>query len=207
MSYACPWAHRTLIVRELKGLASHIGVTAVHWHMGDQGWRFVTPEEAEKGEVPGPNTQVRPDPLHKGFTHLRHIYFDVEPDYAGRFTVPTLYDTKEKTIVSNESAEIIRMLYHEFDALVDEKYKKIDLLPSELENEIDAANEWIYPSINNGVYRSGFATTQHAYEEAVTELFQALDRAEKQLAESKGPYWFGEHLTEVDVRLYTTIIR
>lgn len=117
------------------------------------------------------------------------------------------YDKKLKTIVSNESAEIIRMFYHEFDGLLDAEHQKVDLLPKDLEKQIDAANDWIYPMINNGVYRSGFATAQEAYEKAVTEVFEGLDRVETQLQTSGGPYWFGKQMTEVDVRLYTTIIR
>jgi putative glutathione S-transferase len=207
ISYACPWAHRTLIVRKLKGLEDIVTYTAVHWHMGEKGWRFATPEEEASGAVPGEN--VTPDPLHSGFTHLRDVYFAVEPDYTGRFTVPTLYDKQAKTIVNNESAEIIRMMYHGFDAVLPEEYASVDLLPKDLEAQIDEANAWIYDDINNGVYKSGFATTQEAYEKAVLKLFDSLDRVEKHLeeAKSKGPYYFGDRLTETDVRLYTTIIR
>jgi putative glutathione S-transferase len=203
VSYACPWAHRTLIVRKLKGLDALVPVTSVHWHMGEKGWRFATPGE----DVPGEN--VTPDPLHPEFTHLRDLYFSVEKDYSGRFTVPTLYDTKAKTIVNNESAEIIRMMYHGFDTLLPEEYAKVDLLPKDLEAKIDEANAWIYDDINNGVYKSGFATTQEAYEKAVLKLFDSLDKVEKHLEETKsqGPYYFGDRLTETDVRLFTTIIR
>lgn len=152
VSYACPWAHRTLIVRKLKGLEDMISFTSVHWHMQEKGWRFATADE----KLPGEN--VTPDPLHEGFTHLRQIYFEQNPDYSGRFTVPTLYDKKQKKIVSNESAEIIRMLYYEFDDLLPEEYKKIDLFPEELRKEIESTNEWTYNDVNNGVYKSGFAT-------------------------------------------------
>jgi glutathionyl-hydroquinone reductase len=152
VSYACPWAQRTLIVRQLKGLESFISFTSVHWHMGEKGWRFATPDE----NLPGENTT--PDPLHPDFTHLRHIYFEQNPDYEGRFTVPTLYDKKQNKIVSNESSEIIRMFYYAFDDLLEEKYKNIDLFPENLRKDIEAQNEWVYPDINNGVYRSGFAT-------------------------------------------------
>jgi len=144
---------------------------------------------------------------HEKFTHLRDLYFHVDPEYKGRFTVPTLYDVKQDRIVSNESSEIIRMFYTEFDDILPEKYKNVDLYPAKLQSEIEASNEWIYPSINNGVYRSGFATTAEAYSKAVTELFGALDRTEAHLASSPGPFYFGEHITEADVRLYTTIVR
>jgi len=166
-----------------------------------KGWRFATSDE----KVPGEN--VTPDPIHKDFSHLRNIYFDVEPEYTGRFTVPTLYDIKQKKIVSNESSEIIRMFYTEFDDLLPDEYRKIDLFPENLRAEIEGANDWTYNDINNGVYKSGFATTQEAYEKAVKTLFASLDRAEEHLAKNAGPFYFGEHITEADVRLYTTIVR
>lgn len=165
------------------------------------GWRFAEPKE----DVPGENTS--PDPLHEGFTHLRQIYFENNKDYEGRFTVPTLYDKKQKRIVNNESSEIIRMFYHVFDDLLPEKYKNVDLLPKDLEQKIEATNEWTYNDINNGVYKSGFATTQEAYEKNVKTLFKSLDRAEEELGQHGGPYYFGKQITEADVRLYTTIIR
>lgn len=155
--------------------------------------------------LPGEN--VTPDPLHPDFTHLRNIYFDVNPEYTGRFTVPTLYDKKNKTIVSNESAEIIRMFYHEFDDLLPDKYKDIDLFPKDLQSKIEDTNSWTYDDINNGVYKSGFASSQEAYEKNVLQLFKSLDRAEDDLAKSSGPYYFGDKITEADVRLYTTIVR
>ncbi|KAG8627968.1 hypothetical protein KVT40_003841 [Elsinoe batatas] len=201
VSYACPWAHRALIVRKLKGLEDFITFTSVHWHMLDKGWRFATPDE----KLPGENTT--PDPLHPEYTHLRQIYFENNPDYEGRFTVPTLYDKKQKCIVNNESSEIIRMFYHAFDPLLPEPYKSLDLLPSDLESQIDSINDWTYNDINNGVYKSGFATTEEAYKKNVTTLFASLDRAEADLAASKGPFYFGDRLTEADIRLYTTIIR
>jgi putative glutathione S-transferase len=152
VSYACPWAHRTLIVRNLKGLQDIISFSSVHWHMAEKGWRFATPDE----KLPGENTI--PDPLHKEYTHLRDIYFEQNPDYEGRFTVPTLYDKKQKRIVSNESSEIIRMLYAEFDDLIADEYKKVDLFPKDLQKDIEEMNDWVYNDINNGVYKSGFAT-------------------------------------------------
>ena len=120
--------------------------------MEEKGWRFATRDE----KLPGEN--VTPDPLHEGFTHLREIYFDQNPDYSGRFTVPTLYDKKQKKIVNNESSEIIRMLYYEFDHLLPEEYKKLDLFPESLRKDIESTNDWTYNDINNGVYKSGFAT-------------------------------------------------
>jgi glutathionyl-hydroquinone reductase len=150
---------------------------------------------------------VTPDPLHPEYTHLRQIYFDVDPEYKGRFTVPTLYDKKNKTIVNNESSEIIRMFYTEFDDLIPESFRKVDLYPENLRSEIDGSNAWTYDDINNGVYKSGFATTQEAYEKNVLQLFKSLDRAEAHLAQGVGPYYYGDKVTEADVRLYTTIIR
>lgn len=201
VSYACPWAHRTLIVRKLKGLEDIISFTSVHWHMLEKGWRFATKDE----KLPGEN--VTGDPLHPEYTHLREIYYENNKDYGGRFTVPTLYDKKQKKIVNNESSEIIRMLYHEFDDLLPEKYKNIDLYPEDLQKQIDEKNHWIYNDINNGVYKSGFATTRDAYEENVRTLFKSLEHVESDLSSSKGPYYFGDRLTEADVRLYTTIVR
>ncbi|KAK4998037.1 S-glutathionyl-(chloro)hydroquinone reductase [Elasticomyces elasticus] len=201
VSYACPWAHRALIVRKLKGLEDIVSYTSVHWHMLEKGWRFAEPNE----DVPGAN--VTPDPLHEGYTHLRDIYYENNKDYDGRFTVPTLYDKKQKRIVNNESSDIIRMLYHAFDHLLPDKYKNVDLLPKDLEKEIDETNQWTYNDINNGVYKSGFATTQEAYEKNVKTLFKSLDRAEAHLQKNAGPYYFGKQITEADIRLFTTIIR
>jgi len=201
VSYACPWAHRALIVRKLKGLEEIIPFTSVHWHLANKGWRFSTSSDNEPGE------NVTADPLHQDVTHLRDIYFAVEPDYSGRFTVPIIYDKKQKKIVSNESSEIIRMFYTAFDDLLPEQYKKVDLLPESLKKQIEETNEWTYNDINNGVYKSGFATTQEAYEKAVTTLFKSLDRAEEHLAKNANPFYFGDKITEADVRLYTTIVR
>jgi glutathionyl-hydroquinone reductase len=185
----------------LKGLEEILPYTSVHWHLGDKGWRFATKEDQEPGEF------TRPDPIHPEYTHLRDIYFENEPNYEGRFTVPTLYDIKQKKIVSNESSEIIRMLYHEFDHLLPEKYAQLDLLPTDLRDTIESTNEWTYNDVNNGVYKSGFATAQEAYEKAVTTLFSSLDRIEAQLASSPGPYYHGDRVTEADIRLFTTAIR
>ncbi|KAJ5295520.1 hypothetical protein PENANT_c001G06778 [Penicillium antarcticum] len=204
VSYACPWAHRTLITRKLKGLEDFVSFSSVHWHMGEKGWRFPTVED----NLPGEN--AIPDPLHPEFTHIRQVYFSNDPDYTGRFTVPVLFDKKTKLIVSNESAEIIRMFYTEFDDLLPEQYKKVDLFPKAFQSDIDSSNEWIYNDINNGVYKSGFATTQEAYEKAVTTLFSSLEKVEAHLAKQQAaskPYFFGDEITEADIRLYTTIIR
>ncbi|KAK8091141.1 hypothetical protein PG994_000646 [Apiospora phragmitis] len=205
VSYACPWAHRTLIARKLKGLEDYISYSVVHWHMGEKGWRFPTPEDTDAA---GDN--VVPDPLHAGFTHLRDLYFSVDKAYAARFTVPVLYDKVAQTIVSNESSEILRMLGNAFDDQLppDSAGKKLDLYPEDLRKDIDEVGEWTYDLINNGVYKSGFATTQEAYERNVVRLFEALDRVEKHLAEeTQGPFYFGDRLTETDIRLFVTLIR
>lgn len=169
----------------------------------DTGWRFKTDDE----DVPGEN--VTKDPLHPEFTHLRDLYFHANKDYDGRFTVPTLWDKKKQTIVSNESAEIIRMFYTEFDDLLPEKYKtpNVDLFPKDLQSMIEETNDWTYNDINNGVYKSGFASSQDAYEKNVKTLFKSLDRVEQHLSSSPGPFYHGDRITEADVRLYTTIIR
>ncbi|KAM3509456.1 hypothetical protein MY11210_006305 [Beauveria gryllotalpidicola] len=204
VSYACPWAHRTLIARELKGLDKFITFSVVHWHLGNGGWRFVTKGEKEPGE------NVIPDPVsgHEAFTHLRHVYYESQNDYWGRFTVPVLYDKKTKQIVNNESSEILRILGSEFDDLLDEKHRGIDIYPEALRSDIEDAHKWHYDLINNGVYKSGFATTAEAYERNVIALFEALDQVEKHLqGQKEGPYYFGKTLTEVDIRLYVTLIR
>ncbi|KAF2728984.1 glutathione S-transferase Gst3 [Polyplosphaeria fusca] len=202
ISYACPWAHRTLIVRNLMGLQDIVPFTSVHWHMGGQGWRFSTPDEKLPGE------SVTPDPIHPDFTHLRNIYFEQNPDYQGRFTVPTLYDKKQGRIVNNESSEIIRMFYYAFDDLLDDEHKGLDLFPENLRKDIEEMNEWVYNDVNNGVYKSGFATTQEAYEKAVKQLFSSLDRLESHLSTSTTPFLLSApHVTEADIRLYTTIVR
>ncbi|KAI1265768.1 glutathione S-transferase omega-like 2 [Xylariaceae sp. FL1019] len=193
VSYACPWAHRTLIARKLKGLEEFISFTVVHWHMGEKGWRF----DLEGTDEPG----------HESYTHLRDLYFAVEPNYSGRFTVPVLFDKKANTIVNNESSEILRMLSTVFNAKLPEHYAKVDLYPEALRAKIDEAGEWTYDKINNGVYKSGFATTQEAYEKNVQALFESLDRAEAILAKSDGDFFFGDVMTETDVRLFVTMIR
>ncbi|KAK1999090.1 glutathione S-transferase [Colletotrichum falcatum] len=206
VSYACPWAHRTLIVHKLKGLEEVISFSVVHWHLDiETGWRFPTSSEAE---VDGEN--VVPDPLHDDFTLLRQIYLETDPNYSARVTVPILYDKVQNVIVNNESSDILRMLGTEFDDIIEEKYRNISLYPAALQDQINDAHSWQYVQINNGVYKCGFAATQDAYENAVTSLFDGLDRAEAHLASSKpsdGPYWFGKEITEVDIRLFVTLIR
>lgn len=173
--------------------------------MGEKGWRFATPDDKD-----APGAEVTKDPLHPDFSHLRNLYFHADKDYSGRFTVPTLWDKKKQTIVSNESAEIIRMFYTEFDDLLPGQYKtpNVDLFPSKLQKEIEETNDWTYNDINNGVYRSGFASSQEAYEKAVNQLFKSLDRVEAHLNQKRdGPFYHGKHITEADVRLFTTIVR
>lgn len=189
VSYACPWAHRTLVYRKLKKLEDVISVDVVHHFMGENGWTFVE-EDGATG-----------DTLY-GSEFLHQIYTRADPTYSGRVTVPVLWDKKEQTIISNESSEIIRMLNSAFDAWGD---ASVDLSPAHLRREIDAVNDRVYPAINNGVYRAGFATTQGAYEEAFDELFDALDDMEQRLARSR--YLVGDKTTEADWRLFTTLIR
>ncbi|TVY30260.1 Glutathione S-transferase omega-like [Lachnellula hyalina] len=222
ISYACPWAHRALIVRQLKGLQDIIPYTGVHWHMQQKGWRFAT-----AGDKDAPGENVGPDPV-KGFEYLRDLYFSVDPEYKGRFTVPTLYDVKSGRIRYVLCFPLLLQasmpqsghgygwdgyltdvcIGAQFDDLIDEKYKKVDLYPAALQKEIEETNAWTYDTINNGVYKSGFATTASAYEAACTSLFTSLDRVEKHLSTvTDGPYYYGKEITEADVRLYTTIIR
>nr|WP_246265901.1 glutathione S-transferase family protein [Aromatoleum diolicum] len=189
VSLACPWAHRTLIFRALKGLEPMIGVSVVNPFMGNQGWSF----------EPGPG--VVADPLHHA-AHLHELYRRANPAYTGRVTVPVLWDRQRDTIVSNESADIIRMFNTAFDGL---GAKPGDYAPADLMPQIDALNARIYETINNGVYRAGFATGQSAYEAAVTALFGTLDELEERLASNR--YLLGERITETDWRLFTTLIR
>lgn len=167
----------------------------------DLGWRLATAEETV------PEQNMHPDPIHPTYTHLSQLYLAQDPDYSGRYTVPLLYDTKTDQIVSNESSEILRMLYTEFDELLPAKYAEIDLFPANLRKDIEETNDWTYHEINNGVYKSGASMKQEAYEEAVKALFAALDRAEAHLAGSPGPFYYGSHITESDVRLYVTVAR
>ena len=175
VSFACPWAHRTLITRVLKGLSSVISVSVVHWHMDDKGWRFINDEELKTID---PKTDVSlgtVDHLYN-FKRIRELYFKAEPDYVGRFTVPVLWDKKLETIVNNESSEIIRMLNLEFNELATKEGAAIDIYPKELQTEIDDINSWIYDNINNGVYKSGFSTKQEVYDKEVKNVFTHLDK-------------------------------
>ncbi|UVE16068.1 glutathione S-transferase family protein [Pseudomonas sp. LS44] len=189
VSLACPWAHRTLIFRKLKGLEALIDVSVVSWLMGEQGWTFDTAH--------GSNG----DALEE-LTYLHQRYTLDNPHYSGRVTVPALWDKQQNCIVSNESAEIIRMFNTAFDGLTG---NHLDLYPAHLREEIDALNARIYPAINNGVYKAGFATSQDAYEEAFVALFDELNWLENRLGEHR--YLTGEYLTEADWRLFTTLIR
>lgn len=191
VSLACPWAHRTLIVRALKGLEAVVSVDVVHPYLTDRGWSFDTDFPGATGDRVG------------GHHHLQQVYRQTSPDYGGVITVPVLWDKQRGTLVNNESAEIIRMLNTEFQALCTQP--ALDLYPESLRATIDATNAWVYRSINNGVYRSGFARSQKAYDLAVHELFAALDRVEGLLAGR--PYLCGDVLTEADVRLFPTLIR
>lgn len=189
VSLACPWAHRTLIFRALKKLENIISVSVVDYLMAEEGWTLTGKDGATT------------DHLY-GAKRLYEIYTRADPHYSGRVTVPVLWDKQQQTIVSNESADIIRMFNQAFNAFGD---ASLDLYPPELRDEIDAMNEFIYPNINNGVYRAGFATTQAAYEEAYNNVFDALDKIEALLAKQR--YLTGTRTTEADWRLFTTLIR
>jgi putative glutathione S-transferase len=189
VSLACPWAHRTLIFRALKGLEDLISLSVTNWLMLENGWTF------EDG--PG----VVPDPIH-GARYLYEVYRAASPDYSGRVTVPVLWDKKTGTIVNNESSEIIRMFNSAFDGL---GARAGDYRPDDLRSEIDDLNARIYGTVNNGVYKAGFATTQEAYEEAVRPLFATLDWLDERLASRR--YLSGDRQTEADWRLFTTLVR
>ncbi|MBL4692182.1 MAG: glutathione S-transferase family protein, partial [Magnetovibrio sp.] len=180
----CPWAHRALIFRILKGLEDFISVSVVDWFMGDQGWTFAVPEA-----------------IH-GATHLHQIYTATDAKYSGRVTVPVLWDKTMGTIVSNESSEIIRMFNSAFDGI---GAKAGDYYPKDLRPDVDRVNARIYDTVNNGVYKAGFATTQAAYEEALGPLFATLDWLELRLDQHR--YLLDNQLTEADWRLFTTLIR
>lgn len=186
----CPWASRTLIGRKLKGLEDAISVSVVEPALGPQGWRF--------GDYPGSDR----DTLN-GATYLHELYVRADPHFTGRATVPVLWDKARGTIVNNESADILRMLNSGFGDLA---RSDIDLYPADLAAEIDALNARVYPRLNNGVYRAGFATTQGAYDEAFAEVFGMLEELEARLA-AGGPFLTGDRLTEADVRLFVTLVR
>jgi putative glutathione S-transferase len=189
VSLACPWAHRTLIVRRLKRLEGLISHSVVHWYMGDEGWTFA--------DAPC----VIPDP-NLGARTLRDVYRAADPAYSGKVTVPVLWDKQRATIVNNESAEILRMFNSAFD---DVGAAPGDYSPEHLRAEIDAVNDRVYRTLNNGVYRCGFAKTQEAYDDAVLPLFETLDWLEQRLSDRS--YLVGDALTEADIRLFTTLIR
>jgi putative glutathione S-transferase len=189
VSLACPWAHRTLIARRLKGLEDVISLSIVHPYMGEQGWEF----RDYAGSLPdGVN----------GARYLQEVYTKAKPNYTGRVTVPVLWDKQRGTIVCNDSRKILRMLSREFEAL---SQTKQDLCPAELEGAIDREIDALYRPVNNGVYRAGFAVKQSAYEEAVRELFSALDAYEERLARQR--YLCGTRFTEADVCFFTTLVR
>jgi putative glutathione S-transferase len=190
VSYACPWAHRTLIFRQIKGLADHIDISVVHPDMLDDGWTFDTSFPGATG-----------DTLF-GLPFARDIYTRADPKFSGRVTVPILWDKAQGTIVSNESSEIIRMLNSAFDQITG---NTDDYWPEPMRDDIEAVNARIYDTFNNGVYKSGFATTQAAYEEAVHPLFDTLDWIEETL--SKHRYLLGDTVTEADWRLFPTLVR
>ena len=190
VSMACPWAHRTLIFRQLKGLMDHITVSVVHPDMLDQGWTFETDDQGATG-----------DALFDS-THLHQIYTRAQPDVTTRVTVPVLWDKQQNTIVSNESSEIIRMFNSAFNGLTGDTQ---DFWPEELREPIEAVNARIYDSFNNGVYKCGFATTQEAYDAAVGPLFDTLEWLEDILSQHR--YLLGDRITEADWRLFPTLIR
>ncbi|WP_281824139.1 glutathione S-transferase family protein [Jannaschia rubra] len=190
VSLACPWAHRTLIFRSLKGLDSLIGVSVVHPDMLSDGWTFAT-------DFPG----ATGDRL-MNLPFMRDVYIRAKPDVSGRVTVPVLWDRERGTIVSNESAEIIRMFNDAFDGLTG---NDVDFYPEDLRSRIDDINARVYETVNNGVYKAGFATTQAAYDEAVAALFDTLDWLEDLLGQTR--YLVGDRLTEADWRLFTTLVR
>ncbi|XOV78434.1 MAG: glutathione S-transferase family protein [Aestuariibacter sp.] len=189
VSYACPWAHRTLIMRELKGLSEHIDVSVVHPDMLGHGWQF--------GDYPG----ATGDKLY-GFQFAHQLYTRHQSDITTRVTVPVLWDKKTSTIVNNESAQILRIFNSAFNEVTG---NTVDYYPEQLRQQIDEINDVVYEHINNGVYKAGFATRQDAYEEAVDNLFASLDRLEKRLAKQR--YLVSGQLTEADWRLFTTLIR
>ena len=190
VSYACPWAHRTLIFRQLKDLTDHITISAVHPDMLSDGWTFETDNDGATG-----------DTLY-GLPFARDIYLKADPKISGRVTVPILWDKQRETIVSNESSEIIRMFNSAFNDLTG---NTLDFWPKDHHAEIEEVNARIYDTVNNGVYKSGFATTQEAYDAAIVPLFDTLDWLEKRLLKNR--YLMGDQVTEADWRLFPTLLR
>ena len=189
VSLACPWAHRTLIFRKLKRLEALLPVSVVHWHMAEHGWTFA------------PGEGVIADPLQNA-DYLYEIYLAADPGYTGRVTVPVLWDRQRRTIVSNESSEIIRMFNSAFDGV---GAAAGDYYPASLRERIDAVNERVYDGVNDGVYKAGFATSQAAYDAAVEQLFETLDWLDDRLSRQR--YLVGDRITEADWRLFTTLVR
>ena len=189
VSYACPWAHRTLIFRKLKGLEDMIPVSVVHWYMAENGWTFADGDG------------VISDPIHDA-DYMYQVYQAADASYTGRVTVPVLWDKEKQTIVSNESADIIRMLNSAFDGI---GATEGDYYPEPLREEIDEINARVYSTVNNGVYKAGFATNQEAYEEAVEPLFESLEWLDGRLSTQR--YLLGDRITEADWRLFTTLLR
>lgn len=190
VSHACPWAHRTMIFRALKGLEDHIDISVVHPEMLSEGWEFRTDFDVATGD------------RQFGLDYLRQVYLKDTPDMSGRVTVPVLWDRQTGRIVSNESADIIRMFNSAFDGVTG---NTDDYWPQPLRARIKAINDRVYDTVNNGVYKAGFATTQEAYDKAVHPLFDSLDGIEGLLAEHR--YLTGDRITEADWRLFTTIVR
>ena len=191
LAYACPWASRTLMARELKGLSALIGVSFAQAEWSSEGWRIADEERSGLAAVG----------LDVEFAH--HIYTRADPNASGRASVPILWDRRRQTIVNNESADILRMLNSAFAGLVD---RGPDLYPEDLRADIDALNRRVYPTLNNGVYRTGFAANQAAYEDACRDVFAMLDALEAHL-DRAGPFLFGERLTEADIRVFVTLVR
>jgi putative glutathione S-transferase len=192
VSLACPWAHRTLIFRRLKKLEQVISVSVVHPLMAENGWTFANADGTAGCTADAVN----------GMRHLHEVYTRADAHYTGRVTVPVLWDRNQRTIVNNESSEIIRMLNSEFDVLGD---ASIDFYPEALRAAIDEVNAFVYPNVNNGVYRCGFATSQEAYAEAFQQLFGALDELDRRLRAQR--FLVGDRITEADWRLFTTLVR
>ena len=189
VSYACPWAHRTLIFRKLKGLEDMISLSVVHWYMAENGWTFADGDG------------VVADPIHDA-EYMYQVYQAADASYTGRVTVPVLWDKERGTIVSNESADIIRMFNSAFDGI---GAAEGDYCPKSLRDEIDEINARVYSTVNNGVYKAGFATTQEAYEEAVEPLFESLEWLDDRLSTQR--YLVGDRISEADWRLFTTLLR
>jgi len=195
VAYICPWASRTLMVRQLKGLQDMISVSFVNPVLTDQGWQFAH----DDGSAFDGSTS---DPLHNS-RYMHELYTLADSTFTGRATVPVLWDKQTDTMVSNESADIVRMLN---TAFVNYTTEGPDLYPQALAAEIDALNDWIYPNFNNGVYQAGFASSQQAYEEAYGNVFDAMDKLEAQLSDGRS-FLLGESMTEADIRLFVTLVR